>query len=315
VTPELTGTGAVVAAAGVAGWCAQPSSGCVWIAAGWRTDTNDELVDAVRRRGVEAWVVEPRAVDAVARSGDSVLGRLDVRRTLDGIEDGLEYLQRLEGRAIRVLNRPAALLRCHDKLQTALRLGRLGLPHPATVHLDHGAPLPRLDFPVVVKPRFGSWGSDVFRCTGAVALAHCLRRLRERPWFRQHSVLLQEVVPPVGFDLRVVVAGGRVVGAIERVAAPGEWRTNVALGGCRRPVDPSPNARRLALAAATAVEADLVGVDLMPLPDGGHVVLELNGAVDFTSDYSPAGRDVFDAVAAMIAAEADADLDAAGAGR
>jgi hypothetical protein len=191
---------------GAAAWFARRPHGRVWIAAGWRTETNDGLVEAVRLRGVEAWVVEPRAVDAFARRGDIVLGRLDVRRTLDGVEDGLDHLERLEGRSIRVLNRPAALLRCHDKLQTALRLGRLGLPHPATVHLDHGAPLPRLEFPVVVKPRFGSWGSDVFRCTGAVALAHCVHQLRKRPWFRRHGVLLQEVVPPTGVDLRIVVA-------------------------------------------------------------------------------------------------------------
>jgi len=299
---------------GAAARLARRPHGRVWIAACWRTETNDGLSDALRRRGVEAWVAEPRAVDAFARQGDIVLARLDVRRTLDGVEEGLDHLERLERRAIRVLNRPAALLRCHDKLQTALRLGRLGLPHPATVHLDHGAPLPRLEFPVVVKPRFGSWGSDVFRCTGAVGLAHCLHRLRKRPWFRRHGVLLQEVVPPTGVDLRIVVAGGRVVGAIERVAAPGQWRTNVALGGSRRPAVPAPHARRLALAAAAAVEGDLVGVDLLPLPDGGHVILEVNGAVDFTSDYSPAGRDVFDAAAAMIAAEADADLDVAGAG-
>ena len=300
---------------GATAWHARRSHGRVWIAAGWRTETNECLADAVRRRGIEAWVAEPRAVDAFARRGDVVLGRLDVRRTLDGVEDGLDHLERLERRSIRVLNRPAALLRCHDKLQTALRLGRLGLPHPATVHLDHGAPLPRLEFPVVVKPRFGSWGSDVFRCTGAVPLAHCLHQLRKRPWFRRHGVLLQEVVPPVGVDLRIVVAGGRVVGAIERVAAPGRWRTNVARGGSRRRVDPPPHARRLALAAAAAVEADLVGIDLLPLPDGSHVILEVNGAVDFTTDYSPARGDVFDAAAAMIAAEADADLDVAGAGR
>jgi len=297
-----------------AAWHPRPSPSRVWIAAGRRTETNDELVEAVRRRGLRAWVVEPRGVEALARPGDVVLGRLDVRSALDGVEDGLQHLRRLEGRGIRVLNGTSALLTCHDKLQTALRLGRLGLPHPATVHLDPGAPLPRLTFPIVAKPRFGSWGSDVSCCMTPRALTALVSRLRERPWFRRQGVLLQELIPPAGFDLRVVVSGGRVVGAIERVAAAGEWRTNIALGGHRRPVDPPPDARRLALAAAAAVRADLVGIDLLPLPDGGHVVLELNGAVDFTSDYSPAGRDIFDAAAGVIAAEASAGLDAAGAG-
>ena len=57
------------------------------------------------------------------------------------------------------------------------------------------------------------------------------------------------------------------------------------------PVDPPPEACRLAVGAAQQRSTrDLVGVDLLPLPGGGYVVLELNGAVDFTSEYSLGGR-------------------------
>ncbi len=43
------------------------------------------------------------------------------------------------------------------------------------------------------------------------------------------------------------------------------------------------------MAAAQAIGADLVGVDLLPLGPGRYVVLELNGAVDFSREYSPHG--------------------------
>jgi glutathione synthase/RimK-type ligase-like ATP-grasp enzyme len=121
---------------------------------------------------------------------------------------------------------------------------------------------------------------------------------------------VQRLVQPLGFDLRLVVARGCVVGAIERIPAAGEWRTNIALGGSRRPVVPPPEACSLAIAAADAVGGDLVGVDLLPLPDGGYVVLEVNGAVDFTAEYSLAGRDIFEAVAEEICAE-EVDVDIA----
>lgn len=273
----------------------------VWIAAARPSRTNVRLAAAFESLGQPAFVVEPGAVDGAAAAGDLVINRLDVRPTLDGVDPGGCELRWVEGRGIRVLNSEAALLACHDKLRTALRLGRLGLPHPATLHLDYGASLPRVQCPLVVKPRFGSWGEDVFLCTSTPALELCLESLRDRDWLRRHGVLLQTLVPPLGYDLRLVVAGGRVVGAVERVAAPGEWRTNVALGGVRRPVEPPPAACRLAVAAAEAVGADLVGVDLLPIGNGGYVVLELNGAVDFTSDYSIGGREVFAAAAEAIA--------------
>jgi glutathione synthase/RimK-type ligase-like ATP-grasp enzyme len=47
------------------------------------------------------------------------------------------------------------------------------------------------------------------------------------------------------------------------------------------------------VAAAAAVNGDLVGVDLLPA-DGGWRVVEINGAVDFTDEYALDGRDVFE---------------------
>jgi len=277
------------------------SLGTVWVAAEGRSSvTNQLLVGALRQRGARAELVRPAKVSGLVRPGDVVLARLDVRPTLDGVEDGIWELRRVERMGVPVLNPAPSLIACHDKLQTAVRLAAAGIAHPKTSHVDWVSPPRQIDAPVVVKPRFGSWGKDVFLCESAPALDRCLRRLRRKPWFRSQGALVETYIPSLGFDLRVLVAGGEVVGAVQRVAAPGEWRTNVALGAVRVPVTPPPEACALATAAAAAVGADLVGIDLLPLVDGGWVVLEANGAVDFTSDYSIGDADVFDAVAARI---------------
>ncbi len=270
------------------------------------TETNRQLVHAARAAGAEAFVANPAEASRRLGAGDVAVGRLDVLPTLDGPEPGLEALRALEEQGIVVLNRAGALVGAHDKLVTALRLGVTGLPHPRTAHIGQDAD-PGFDFPVVVKPRFGSWGKDVTVCRSRLALRRCVRLLARRRWFQRQGALVQELVPPRGHDLRIVVAGGEVVGAIERVAAPGEWRTNVTLGGTRRCVVPPATACLLALGAANAVGTDLVGVDLLPDGDGGWTVLELNGAADFTRAYAQPDQDVFERVFATLARAARHD--------
>ncbi|MBA2332068.1 MAG: RimK family alpha-L-glutamate ligase [Actinobacteria bacterium] len=259
------------------------------------TPTNLALVEAAPR-GVDFRILAPTEALETVGPGDAVLGRLDVLDTLDGVDDGLWALGSLAARGVSTLNRASALMAAHDKLLTARLLLRAGLPHPRTRLLSGGRPLPELDGPVVVKPRFGSWGRDVVRCEDAKALRRHVRELEQRAWFRAHGALVQELVPPRGHDLRVVVAAGTVVGAISRIAKPGEWRTNVALGASRVAVDPPEHACELALRAAAAAGTELLGVDLLPDGSGGYTVLELNGAVEFTAEYA-LDRDPFAAAA------------------
>jgi hypothetical protein len=133
------------------------------------------------------------------------------------------------------------------------------------------------------------------------AIERTLAYLETRAWYAATGALAQKLVSPRGYDLRLVIAGDRVVGAVKRVAAAGEWRTNVALGARREPMQPPADACEIAVAAAAAIDGALVGVDLLPADVGTWVVLELNGAVDFNSAYS-LDDDVFTAATAALLA-------------
>jgi RimK family alpha-L-glutamate ligase len=263
------------------------------------SETNLRLVEAAPR-DVAFELLSPTAAIRWLEPGDAALARLDVLPTVDGIEPGIWEIGRLEAEGVRVFNPIHALHATHDKLQTSRVLTAAGLPHPRTTHVAAAGADTALEPPVVVKPRFGSWGRDVLLCEDRAEVSAALEELSTRPWFRPQGALVQELVPPLGHDLRIVVAAGQVVGAVRRLSPPGEWRTNVALGAQRLPADPPQAARELALAAAAAAEADLVGIDLMPTGDGGWVVIEMNGAVDFTDAYS-LDRNVFTAAAEALA--------------
>ncbi len=281
VDDEPRASGREAAGSGVVGIVGGPTKGNLLLEQGWQ------------RLGLTTRLMSPSTAATTLGKGDIVLVRLDVLGSLDGIEPGLGEAAMLARRGARVLNRPSALFAVHDKLVTYELLAAAGVAHPATVHVTDPDRHPDVPMPCVVKPRLGSWGKDVFRCSTLAELSRTLRSVRDRPWFRRHGALVQELLPTPGVDLRVLVAGGRVVGAARRVAAAGEWRTNVTLGGSLEPVAALPDdAAALSLAAVAVVGADLVGVDVLPTMRG-PVVLELNGAADFDERYSLPDEDVY----------------------
>ena len=163
-----------------------------------RTTATNLGLSARGWNGVAAELMSPREALLTLGRGDVALGRLDVREELDGVEEGLWALDRLADGAVRVLNPSATLMSAHDKLLTARILRRAGLPHPRTVLIERHKDRPDLDFPAVLKPRFGSWGRDVVLCHDRAELERALETIAFRPWFRRTGVLAQELIRPLG---------------------------------------------------------------------------------------------------------------------
>jgi ribosomal protein S6--L-glutamate ligase len=126
---------------------------------------------------------------------------------------------------------------------------------------------------VVIKPIFGSMGHGLIRVSDPDLAFRVVRSLEQL----RSVFYVQRVIDHAGCDIRVFVVGGRVLGAIERRAADGDWRTNVARGAAARSFKVPPAWEELALRAAAAIGADYAGVDLLPSRDGEVFVLEVNG--------------------------------------
>jgi RimK family alpha-L-glutamate ligase len=281
---------------------------------GWHTD---DLSRALRQRGHTATVLpyerlvarfgcrsgtgEMRDVATLTAAGtsvldaDAVLARFIPSGSLEQIIYRVDALHWMEERGVTVVNSPRAIERTVDKFYTTALLHEAGLPVPETAVCEQAQDASDAVSAMgdaVIKPIFGSMGRGMLRVSGPDLAFRATRTLEEL-----HAVFyVQRAVDHGGRDVRVFVIGGRVVGAIEREAPAGDWRTNVTRGGSARPFKLPPAWEQLALRAAAVVRADYAGVDLLPSTDGSVFVLEVNGIPGWRALRLATEMDVADAI-------------------
>jgi len=272
---------------------------------GWHTD---ELIRALTARGHLAALLPYEGL--IARVGveagltseqisildaDAVLARIIPGGSLEQLIYRVDALHWLENRGLRVVNSPRAIERSVDKFYTTTLLHDAGLLVPETVvceRVEDAMAAVRSMGDVVIKPIFGSLGHGMVRVSDPDVALRVVRALDQI----RSVFYVQRAIDHSGRDLRVFVVGGRVLGAIERRAPAGEWRTNVAIGGSATAVDISPEVEQVALRAAAAVGADYAGVDVLPARDGALYVLEVNGIPGWEGLQQATGLDVAAAI-------------------
>ncbi len=179
-----------------------------------------------------------------------------------------------------------------DKMEGTARLVAAGIPSPLTVTttniaiaLDFIRECRQRDNPTVVKPlgKGGGWG--VTRIPVDWPEPRVLDLLGKYKWWYGAGLLyMQEFVPNIGHDKRVLVLGDITLGVEDRLAAPdGEsWVYNVSKGGKGRPGEITPEQHAVARRAAQACDQFFVGVDLLPGSDGQSYILEVNSNPGFS---------------------------------
>ena len=291
---------------------------------GWHTD---ELCRALGERG-HLGVVLPyeslvariandsrlESADVPVFDADVVLARIIPGGSLEQIIFRVDALHWIEDRGIPVINSPRAIERTVDKFYTSALLREAGLPTPETVvceSIDHAMTAVRAMGDVVIKPIFGSLGHGMVRVSDPDVAIRVVRALEQT----RAVFYVQRAIDHGGRDIRAFVVGGRVLGAIERHAPEGDWRTNVARGATARPFHLPAAWEQLALRAAAAVGADYAGVDLLPSRDDDVFVLEVNGIPGWEGLQTATGLDVAGAIVdhaiARVNARRDADASAA----
>lgn len=123
----------------------------------------------------------------------------------------------------------------------------------------------------VVKPDRGLMGQGIRRVSSAPEAVLAMTATR--------SGVLQEFLPCASTTLRVVCTDEQVIASYARVAAPDDWRANIAAGASAVPhmlaaTDP---VALLAVRSVCAFGLNFAGVDIVVTPTG-PLLLEVNPA-------------------------------------
>jgi len=126
---------------------------------------------------------------------------------------------------------------------------------------------------IIVKPLFGNGGAGVFHLPPGDENLNSLLDL-----FRQISrepLMVQRYLPAVRQgDKRIILIDGEPVGAVNRVPAEGEARSNLHVGGAARPTSLTPREREICAAIGPTLRARgllFVGIDVI-----GDYLTEIN---------------------------------------
>ncbi len=190
-------------------------------------------------------------------------------------------------------NESQAITRSRDKLRSLQLLSRNKIALPVTGFAHSTKDIDGLletvgGAPVVIKLLEGTQGVGVVLAETRKAAESVIAAFRQL----DANILVQEYIKEAGgSDIRAVVVGGRVVAAIRRQGAPGDFRSNLHRGGTAEKVRLAPEERSIAVRAARTLGLNVSGVDMLR-SNHGPVVMEVNSSPGLEGIEAATGVDV-----------------------
>ena len=220
---------------------------------------------------------------------DAVLPRIGASIT----DYGLAVVKHFEIQGTLTVNGSYAIAESRDKLRCLQILAAAGVPVPATV-LVRGARNIRAaveavkGFPAILKVLKGTQGVGVMIVHSTLSMSSVIDTIRS---MGQDVLIQQFIAEGAGRDYRAFVVGDKVVAAMMRTAAEGEFRSNIHRGGEGKLVRLPPEFERAALRAGRCLGLGIAGVDLME-SNSGPLVLEVNSSPGFEGIEKATGLNI-----------------------
>ncbi len=264
--------------------------------------STSRLVAAIKAAGHQAEVLdtlkcsmvlgpEPRMLYKNAELGKLrvVLPRIGASIT----QYGVAVVGHLTTMGVPVVNDAPSIARSRDKLRCLQLLSGAGIDIPRTVMAHDGSNIRLLvdevgGLPAIIKLLRGTQGVGVMIATTMKEVA----TIFETFWELGQEIFIQEfIAESKGRDVRALVVGDEVVGAMRRKARKGEFRSNLHRGGEGKPIKISREYAEVAVKAAQTVGLGICGVDMLEARNGPKV-MELNSSPGFEGLEQATGKDI-----------------------
>ena len=206
---------------------------------------------------------------------------------------GLAVLRQFINTGAYCLNTPDAIAASRDKLLAHQLLARERIAMPVTAFAN--SPKDTKDLislvggaPAILKLLQSSQGKGVVLADTRKAAESIVDAFRGL----EANFLVQAFESEAkGRDTRCFVVGNKVVAAIQRQAAEGEFRSNLHMGGTATAVKLTKQERDIARRAAQTIGLAVAGVDLLPTSSGPKV-LEVNSSPGLEGIETATGKDI-----------------------
>ena len=232
-----------------------------------------------------AIIYQGKALDAV----DAIIPRIGATHTFYGTA----VVRQFEMMGVYAVNESQAITRSRDKLRSLQLLARKGIGLPVTGFAHSTKDVEGLigvvgGAPLVIKLLEGTQGIGVVLAETESAATSVIEAFRGI----NANILVQEFIKEAGgADIRCFVVGDKVVCAMKRQGAPGEFRSNLHRGGSAERIKLTPEERSTATRAAKTMGLNVAGVDLLR-SNHGPVVMEVNSSPGLEGIEQATGLDV-----------------------
>jgi ribosomal protein S6--L-glutamate ligase len=220
---------------------------------------------------------------------DAIIPRIGAKRTFYGTA----IVRQFETMGVYSINSSLAITRSRDKLRAQQLLVMKGIQMPVTGFAPGAESIQDLiklvgGTPLIIKLLEGTQGVGVVMAEtpkAAASVAQALAGLNA-------NIIIQEFIKESkGEDIRCFVVGEKVIAAMKRKAAPGEFRANVHRGGLAQAMEITEEERSIAVKAAKTMGLKMAGVDILR-SHRGPLVLEVNSSPGLEGIESATGIDI-----------------------